>query len=167
MGFLWLSFMFHVTRKRAECETFSDSKSDSKPILNLKSFSDSISKSDSKSFSAKKQKGGNLKSPCFYLARWNTKVRLVLGLWALCGEKIFWKISSKTLDKAVRVVYNFAAINGLFVGFALLHSQPEEQPKQLHSIKSNQNSYVTVFRLNIILKISECFTWNVCRIPWD
>ena len=29
------------------------------------------------------------------------------------------------------MVYNFAAINGLFVGFALLYGQPEEQLKQL------------------------------------
>lgn len=58
----------------------------------------------------------------------------LFGTRAANAPKNFLK---KVLDKAVRMVYNFAAINGLFVGFALLYGQPEEQLKQLHPTKSN------------------------------
>ena len=49
-------------------------------------------------------------------------------------QKIFFE---KVLDKTESRYYNFLPINGLFVGFALLYGQPEEQVKQLHQTKSN------------------------------
>ena len=94
--------LWRACASRETCNRFQIENQIQIQFSNLKSFSDSFSKSDSKSFSAQKQKRGNLKSPCFCVSSRGVKVRTVSGLWALCGEKFFENSRQKPLTKLCR-----------------------------------------------------------------